>query len=406
MSHRSRCAKAVAVVAGLIAPPALAGVPLSDAQLGASSAGADFTIVNRVSDQPGVAALTDPNLVNAWGLSQAGPAAPLWVANNGSNTSTIYTQPDFAKAPLTVNVPNAPTGTTFIGIPGTFNISENGKVGNTLFAFATEGGQIEAWSPSVDTGNAIVAFDGSDKGSEFKGLTLGVKTTLQVIFPDSGAHFGELNGTQFIDRFGGAVKIVQEQDPRLFASDFGNNVVDVFNSKFEKVSTLTDPISPQGYSPFNVQNLDGLIYVTFAKREPGAHDETAGPGLGFVDVFSPNGHFLQRLTTGGPLNAPWGLAIAPQSFGKFAGALLVGNFGDGRINAFDRVTGQFLGQLDVGTPDGTIDGLWALRTGPNGTITFSAGPQDESHGLLGSIGPAAGQMWGGQEVVSMAEMHH
>jgi hypothetical protein len=390
MSHRSS-AKAVAVVAGLIAPPALAGVPLSDAQLNAASAGAQFSITNRVSDQSGVAPVTDPNLVNAWGLSQASPASPLWVANNGSNTSTIYTQPDFQKAPLTVNVPNAPTGTTFIGIPDRFNISQGGKTSNTLFAFATEGGQIEAWSPNVDPQNALVTFDGSDKGSEFKGLTLGMSTRTKFILPD------------FANRFGG-VKVEQVSRPMLFATDFGRNQVDVFNSKFHEVRSFTDPFA-QGFSPFNVQNLDGQIYVTFAKREPGAHDETAGPGLGFVDVFDPSGHFLRRLTTGGPLNAPWGLAIAPQSFGKFGGALLVGNFGDGKINAFDRVTGQFLGQVDLNAPDGAIDGLWALRTGPNGTITFSAGPQDESHGLVGSIGPAS-QMWGGQEVATMAEMHH
>jgi uncharacterized protein (TIGR03118 family) len=392
MSHRSRSVKAVAVVAGLIAPPALAGVPLSDAQLGAASAGSEFTIANRVSDQSGVAPLTDPNLVNAWGLSQASPASPLWVANNGSNTSTIYTQPDFKKAPLTVNVPNAPTGTTFIGIPDKFNISANGKMSNTLFAFATEGGQIEAWSPNVDPQNALVAFDGSDKGSEFKGLTLGSVTRTKFVLPD------------FANRFGG-VKVEQVSRPLLFATDFGRNQIDVFNSKFHEVKSFTDPFGPQGYSPFNVQNLDGQIYVTFARRMPGDHDETAGPGLGFVDVFDPSGHFLRRLTTGGPLNAPWGLAIAPQSFGKFAGALLVGNFGDGKINAFDRGTGQFLGQLDLGTPGDSIDGLWALRTGPNGTITFSAGPDGENHGLVGSIGPQS-QMWGGQEVVSMAEMHH
>jgi hypothetical protein len=389
MSHLCRSAKAAAVAAGLIAPPALAGVPLSDVQLGAAAAGIQFNVTNRVSDQSGVAPLTDTNLVNPWGLSQATPASPLWVANNGSNTSTVYTQPDFKNTGLVVGVPNAPTGTTFIGIPDKFDISENGAKANTLFAFATEGGQIEAWNPKVDP-NAVVAFDGSDKGSEFKGLTLGMRTT-----------------TKFVANFEGPVRFKLEQVsiPRLYAADFGRNVIDVFNSNFHLMKSFTDPLGPAGYSPFNVQNLNGLIYVTFARREPGAHDETAGPGLGFVDVFDPNGHFLRRLTTGGPLNAPWGLAIAPQSFGKFAGALLVGNFGDGKINAFDRISGRFLGQLDVNAPGGSIDGLWALRTGPNGTITFSAGPQDESHGLVGSIGPTGGMMWGGQEMVSMAEMH-
>lgn len=400
MSRISTSAKVLAMAAGLIASPALAaGVPMNDAQLNATSAGSSFSITNRISDQSGVAPLTDPALVNAWGLSQ-GPGTFLWVSNNGSDTSTFYDPSTFAKFPLNVSVPGGPTGTTFIGVTDAFNVSEGGKMGNTLFAFATEGGQIEGWNPNVDLHNAVVAFDGSAHGAEFKGLTLGAAFTVenenrQVSFPG----FDHIMGRTFTV----TVPVLAER-PVLFAADFGNNRIDAFNSNFQLVKTFTDPLLPAGYTPFNVQTLNDQLYVTFARRAPGAHDEDHGPGLGIVDVFNPNGVLVHRLVTGGPLNAPWGLMIAPPSFGKFAGALLVGNFGDGKINAFNPATGQFLGQLDDGAPGGGIDGLWALHSGPNGTITFSAGPQDESHGLIGSIAPV-GPMWGHQEVASMAEMH-
>jgi uncharacterized protein (TIGR03118 family) len=371
MSRLSSSAKALAVAAGLLAPPALAGpVALSDAQLGSVPAGIRFNITTRIADQPGVAPLTDPSLVNPWGLSQ-GPGTFLWVANNGTDTSTVYDPTNFAKAPLTVQAPGAPTGTTFVGVNNAFNVTEGKNTGSTVFAFATEGGQIEGWSPKVDGTKAIVAVDESKQGSEFKGLTLGF---------DHGK-------------------------PRLFAANFGHNVVDVYNAGFTKVKSFTDPFLPPNYSPFDVQALNGQLYVTFAKRLPGETDETAGKGLGFVDVFDMDGRLVKRLVSNGKLNAPWGLAIAPQSWGKFAGALLVGNFGDGQINAYDPRTGKFLGRVHDGTGQAGIDGLWALHTGANGSITFSAGPQDESHGLVGSISPAA-HMWGHEEVVSMAEMTH
>jgi uncharacterized protein (TIGR03118 family) len=194
--------------------------------------------------------------------------------------------------------------------------------------------------------------------------------------------------------------------PLLFASDFGHGAVSAFDSSFTQVNSFTDPNLPPNYVPFNVQNLNGKLYVTFALREPGAADETHGKGLGFVDVFDTAGHLERRLVSHGKLDAPWGLAIAPQSFGKFAGALLVGNFGDGRINAYDPVSGKFLGQLkEAGDGKVSIDGLWALHTGPNGTIIFSAGPNDESHGLVGTIQPKM-RMWGHDEVANMAMMHH
>jgi uncharacterized protein (TIGR03118 family) len=374
MSRLSTNAKAAAIAAGLLAPPALAApIPLSDAQLGAAPAGIGFNITNRVSDQMGVAPLTDSNLVNAWGLSQ-GPGTALWVANNGTNTSTIYNPGTFAKAPLTVNTPDAPTGTTFVNVANAFSVKSGNASGRTIFAFATESGKIAGWNPAVDQGSAVVAVDQSGQGSVFKGLTLGL---------DQDTHL-------------------------LFATDFANGAVDAFDTSFHKVMSFTDPNLPPNYAPFNVQNLNGLIYVTFAQHDPGAKDENHGFGLGFVDVFDTGGHLVKRLISNGRLNAPWGLAIAPASFGKFAGALLVGNFGNGRIGAYDPQTGQFLGKItDANGAPLVIDGLWAMHSGANGTLTFSAGPSDENHGLVGSLAPASmGAMWSASEVATMAEMGH
>ena len=360
---------AIAVAAGMLASPALsAPIPLTDAQLDAVAAGLRFTVTNRVSDISGVAPVTDPLLVNAWGLSQA-PGSPLWVANNGTSTSTLYDKDTFAKVNLNVTVPGGPTGTTFIGISGAFNVTEGAKTGQTLFAFATEGGQILGWNPAVDATHAVVGVNESASGAVFKGLTLGM----------SG------------------------NSPRLYATDFAHGVVSIYDAGFHKVGSFTDPDLPPNYSPFNVQNLNGQLYVTFAKKEPGATDETHGQGLGFVDVFNTDGHLVRRIAQHGQLNAPWGLAIAPATFGKFAGALLVGNFGDGRVNAYDPTTGNYIGVLRDDQNRVVIDGLWALRTGPNGTITFSAGPADETHGLVGSIG-AAGPTWASDEMARMAEM--
>ncbi|MDB5447832.1 MAG: hypothetical protein JWQ97_3149, partial [Phenylobacterium sp.] len=208
-------------------------------------------------------------------------------------------------------------------------------------------------------------------GAVFKGLTLG------------------MNGTQ----------------PLLFAANFTRGKVEAFDSSFNKVKSFTDPLLGPLFAPFNVQTLNGQLYVAYAVRLPGQKDEFAAPGLGAIDVFDMSGHLVRRLSIGGRLDAPWGMAIAPASFGKFAGALLVGNFGNGQINAYDPQTGRHLGVLQAGDGKVGIDGLWALHTGANGTITFSAGPDGESHGLVGSIAPMA-RVWGGDEVASLAEMHH
>ena len=348
-------------LAGLFASSALASpVKLTDAQLNAVVAGTDFQVVDLIADRPGIAPTTDPQLVNPWGLSAA-PGGPLWVANNGSWSSTVYDPTTFAKKSLSVFIPGpggsdgAPTGTVFTSLTATnFQVTQNGKSGHSFFLFDTEDGVIDGWAPSVNTTQAIVAVDDSASGAVFKGLT---------IVPD-------------------------QHSQNLFAADFVNGRVDEFNGNFQQIGTFTDHSLPDGYSPFNVQTLNGMVYVTFAKRGDG-HDELHGHGLGYIDIYTTHGQFMRRLVAGGPLNAPWGMTIAPANFGQFAGALLVGNFGSGIIDAFNPTTGAYLGQLRNNGKPIVIDGLWALQSWSDGEVIFSSGPNGEANGLVGAIRPVA-----------------
>ena len=353
----------VAVVAVLLALGwSVPGVAAADT--GSGQARPAFAEVDLVSDVPGAAALTDPHVVNAWGLA-FGPATPLWVANNGTDTATLYaggingTVPTIV--PLVVSVPGAPTGQAFNGGSG-FVVTGSAGSGPARFLFVTESGDLLGWSPSADPTRAIVAAH--VRGAIYKGLTM------------AATPFGSF----------------------LLAADFAHGRIDVFDSTFKRVRLpapfFTDRRLPRGYAPFNVAFLDGRTYVTYAKQTPGSGDETAGPGLGFVDVYGRFGLLQQRIASRGALNAPWGLAIAPPSFGRFAGHLLVGNFGDGRVSVYDRSGRGFDGQLrDVHRRPLAIDGLWALlpgtaATGGTDAVWFSAGPDDESHGLVGQIRPA------------------
>lgn len=353
------------IALGLFATSALAKpIPLSDSQLGQIAAGNGFTVINEISDTntEGVNP-PDPLLVNSWGLAEAPAGGPLWVANNGTGTSTLYNFNTFAKIPLNVTIPgvdgaqSAPTGVVFTTLAGkSFGVRNNGQGGHSLFVFDSEDGIISGWAPTLSLTQAFVAVDQSASGAVFKGLA----------YFDPGRNAGAM----------------------IYAADFTQNKVEMFNQAFQQVGAFTDSSLPPGYAPFNAQQLNGKIYVTFALRGDGI-DEQHGAGLGFVDVFTPAGQKIATLVSNGPLNAPWGLTIAPASFGKLAGALLVGNFGDGKINAFDPSTGAFLGQ--VTSPGGAqvvIDGLWALTPGPDGTVVFSSGPDDESHGLVGVLAPA------------------
>jgi uncharacterized protein (TIGR03118 family) len=324
----------------------------------AGAAAGGYTQEKLVSDQPGVAQLTDPQLVNAWGMSR-GPNTPVWVSDNGADVTTLYNGavPGNPESPvakvLTVSIPGgAPTGQVFNNtsaflLPGTTTAAR--------FIFIGEHGDLSAWA-----GGPAATFISHTDGAVYKGLAL--------------AH--------------------SPSGPMLLAANFHDNRIDVFDGTFAPVPAtgmFSDPGLPTGYAPFNVAEIGGQVFVTYAKQDADAEDDVAGPAHGFVDVYTTSGAFVKRFASHGVLNSPWGMTIAPASFGQFSGDLLIGNFGDGRIHAFDPNTGEVLGTLrgTSGKPL-AIDGLWALMVGdavaggPN-SIWFSAGPDHEAHGLLGIL---------------------
>jgi uncharacterized protein (TIGR03118 family) len=319
-----------------------------------------FVQTNLVSNVPGLAAVTDSQLVNPWGLSFSA-TSPFWVADNGAGVSTLYNGAGTKQA-LVVTIPPAPgsaPGTA--GVPtGTVFNGNSSDFSGDRFLFATEDGTIAGWQGGLGT-TAAVRVDNSGSDAIYKGLAIGAD--------------------------------------RIFATDFAHGTVDAFNNAYAPVlgGAFVDPTLPAGYVPFGIQNLGGTLYVTFANVTTGNEDENHGPGLGYVDAFDTNGNFLRRVVSGGPLsalNAPWGLAIAPAGFGDFGGKLLVGNFGDGRINAFDPITGAFAGALN--DPQGNpieIEGLWGLAFGNSGPgfspnkLYFAAGIDGEANGLFGSLEP-------------------
>jgi uncharacterized protein (TIGR03118 family) len=327
---------------------------------------------------PGVAPLTDPDLVNAWGLAaspgtDAAPGSPLWVSDNGSDKSTLYsagTTSPVTKSGLVVNVTSgAPTGQVFNTDSAGFLLHDaSGKSAAASFIFDSENGTIDAWNGGV--------------GATAPGTT----STVTEVPVDNGAN-AVYKGL--------AIAQASDGHTYLYAANFRSGRVEVYDSNFKPVQLpgglFVDPRIPAGYAPFNVQELAGKLYVTYAKQDAALHDDVAGRGNGFVDVFTNDGAFVKRLVTRGQLNSPWGLALAPAGFGKFGGDLLVGNFGDGHINVYNPDTGAHLGELRQanGHPI-VIDGLWALSFG-NGNaaktneLLFSAGPDGESHGLLGKI---------------------
>jgi uncharacterized protein (TIGR03118 family) len=322
-----------------------------------------FRVARLVSDQPGRARTTDPNLVNAWGLAFS-PTSPLWVSDNGTSTSTLYTgatspTTPIARVPLVVRIPagGAPTGVVYNPTTG-FALRSGGKTGPALFIFAAESGSLTAWNPSGDRTRAVgVAHV---RNAVFKGLTM----------------------------------VTMDGKRYLLATDFHHGRVDVFDSRFHLMSMAAAFQShgiPRGYAPFDVAALDGRVYVTYAQQDSARHDDVAGPGHGFLSVFSSHGHFLRTLVRRGPLDSPWGLAVAPRGFGGLDGKLLVGNFGDGRIHVVDRGTGRVVTTLSDGSGRPVvIDGLWGLlpgngASGSTSDVWFSAGPDGESHGLLGLL---------------------
>jgi len=354
--------------------------PASAHPAGPGHAPGRYVQTNLVSDISGLAAHTDPNLKNPWGTS-VGPGTPIWVSDNHAGAATLYDgagnpQPRVVAIPAPpsagAGAAGAPTGQAFNTLDNTssdFVISKNGVSGPAFFLFATEDGTIAGWNPNVDSGHAVIAVDRStttdssgDVGANYKGLAL-------VSTP----------GGKFI-----------------YATSFRFGQVDVFDSHFNLVNSFTDPTVPAGFAPFGIHNIGGKLYVTFAKQGPGKNDDQARPGNGFVDVFSPNGDLLQRLVSRGRLDSPWAVTLAPSTFGAFGGDILVGNFGDGHIDAYDPVTGSFEGELSRshGGPI-TIDGLWGLRFAPAtpgatpNTLFFTAGLNHEADGLFGTLVPNA-----------------
>jgi uncharacterized protein (TIGR03118 family) len=321
---------------------------------GGGTAKAGFIQTNLVSDIPGLAAHTDSNLRNPWGISSSA-TSPFWVSNQVTGNATLYNSSGTPQA-LVVTIPGGnPTGQVFNSTGG-FALSNNA---NATFLFATLGGTIAGWNPGAGT-TALVAATGA-AGSVYTGLAQ-----------------GSVGSANF-----------------LYAANDAQGRIDVFNNSFGSATlggSFTDPNLPASYTPYNIQNLNGTLFVTY-------ESETLGGGI--VDAFDTNGNFLRRVTAnadGGPLDDPWGVALAPATFGEFGGALLVGNEGDGRISAYNPTTGAFLGQLldNNGQPIANT-GLWGLKFGNGGnggdpnTLYFAAGILDEQHGLFGaiSVSPAA-----------------
>ena len=341
---------------------------------------------NLVSDIQGMAPTFDPNLKNPWGLTRSS-SSPFWVGNNNSGTSTLYDgqgnpfPPKQNGGPLVVTVPppgfapgtqSAPTGVVFNGSPTDFLLAP-GK--QAIFIFATEDGTISGWNPGVNpptsVTNAILKVDNSDKGSAngavYKGMTS-----------------AEINGHRF-----------------LYVTNFRSGKVEVYDTNFQRVRPGEDAFEdeglPRGFAPFNVQNVGGTLFVTYAKQDAPRHDPVGGDGLGFVELFSPSGKHIGHLEHGDWFNAPWGVVWTTRDFGEFSNAILIGNFRSGWIAAFNGFTHKFIGF--VKNADGslmTIDGLWSLTfgndggAGPANTLFFTAGINNEVDGLFGTITPLDG----------------
>ena len=352
-----------------------------------------YVQTNLVSNVSGRAPVTDPNLQNAWGLV-ASPTSPWWVSNNAGGTATLYSSATTPTTvvPLVVTIPNAPsqpapgspTGVMFNGTSTDFLLDPNNPTSHAIFLFVTEDGTVQGWNPGINLSVAIIKVDHSQvpnakNGAVYKGATL-----------------AEIDGKHF-----------------LLAANFRSGRIDVFDSHFNPVASdedafdddaFTDDQIPEGFAPFNVQGVGPNIYVTYARQDAARHDpvKPGDPGDGFVDVFNSHGRLLQRLEHGKWFNAPWGVVWATPNFGEFGNTILIGNFRGGNVSAFNPVTGRFIGNML--NPDGTtlnIDGLWALRFGsgiphsnsaPGSSLFFTAGPDNETNGLFGSLTPIPAEL--------------
>ncbi|PTR17594.1 MULTISPECIES: TIGR03118 family protein [unclassified Nitrosospira] len=304
------------------------------------------------------APIGDPDIKNAWGMS-FGPSNPFWISGNGSGKSVIYSVDPVTQVPtqqpLKVTIPGngSVTGQVFNSNAASFN-------GNQ-FLFVSEDGTVSGWRPAL--GSTAEAIAPASSANVYKGVAL-----------------GSVGGNDY-----------------MYAANFRAGTIDVHkgvNGAPSLPGSFSDPTLPAGYAPFNIQNLDGSLYVAYAKQDADKSDEVSGPGTGFVDKFSLSGDFIGRVASGGALDAPWGMAIAPSSFGNMAGDLLVGNFGDGHINVYDATTHAFLGQVTgANNSPLAVDGLWAISPGNDGSagsshlLYFTAGPDSEANGLFGVLTP-------------------
>jgi len=362
-----------------------------------------------VADIPGLldrygivhsAFVLDPHLVNPWGVTEA-PTSPFWVADNGAGVSTLYGVPGGGNTvsivPRVFSIPGpadplsrngTPTGAVFntdlagqgfkvVGV----DRNHNAAAGPALFLFATEDGTIVGWNPDINPSG----FDPSLAG------------TYGIVAVDNSANPRAADGAVYK---GLAIATDAHGKTFLYATNFRAGTVEVYDASFKPVTlshgAFTDPHLPHGYAPFNIAVIGGRLFVTYAKQDRAKHDDVARPGHGVVDVFDLSGQMLSRFTQHGHLNSPWGLVQAPASFGEFAAAILIGNFGDGRIHAFDPDNGRFLGTVTNTLGQAIlIDGLWSLTVGngtnggETGTIYFTAGPNGEKDGLFGSLTPVA-----------------
>jgi uncharacterized protein (TIGR03118 family) len=349
---------------------------------------------NLVSDLVGMAPTIDPNLKNPWGLTRTPTGSPFWVANNNSGTSTLYTGAG-AIVPLVVTVPppgfapgtqSAPTGVVFNGSATDFLLAP-GK--QAIFIFATEDGTISGWNPGANPPssgtNAILKVDNSENGGPNGAVY-------------KGATSGEINGQKF-----------------LYVTNFRSAKVEVYDTNFKRVHLDNDAFDPdgdsdrdrddqgaervpRGFAPFNIQNIGGTLFVTYAKQDAPRHDPVGGTGFGYVELFTPEGKRIGHLEHGDWFNAPWGVVWTTRDFGEFSNAILVGNFRSGQIAAFNGFTHKFIGfVLDTKTNlPMFIDGLWSLTFANDGTaglantLYFSAGINNENDGLFGTITPIDG----------------
>lgn len=320
-----------------------------------------FTVTNLVTNDQGVnaAKLTDPSLVNSWGIAASG-SSPFWVGDNGSGVSTLYSvnpvTGTVTKNALTVTIPGDGSVT---GV--TFNSAGAAAFHGDAFLFVNEDGTVSGWRGAL--GSSAEVLQPGSTANVYK-----------------GAAFATIGGNTY-----------------LYGANFRAGTIDVIKGNAgapDLAGNFTDPAIPAGYAPFDIKVLNGALFVTYALQDPAKHDDVAGAGNGYVSKFDLQGNFLGRVASQGGLNSPWGLAVAPPTFGSFSGDLLVGNFGDGTIDAFNLLSDTFDGVLrNVNGSEIVIDGLWALTVGNGGNggspnnIYFTAGPNGEADGLFGVIAP-------------------